>query len=72
MTLTSPEMITSAGSVIVQADDRQALLSFMYIEANSRKSKKNMSKIKLWKFSIMNYESQTQEARNMMNGVFNI
>lgn len=31
-----------------------------------------MSKIKLWKFSIMNYESQTQKDRNMMNGVFNI
>lgn len=42
MTLTIPEMITSAGSVIVQADDRQALLSFMYIEANFRKSKKNV------------------------------
>lgn len=31
-----------------------------------------MSEIKLWKFSIMSYESQTQEARNVMNSVFNI
>lgn len=45
MTSASPEMITSARSVIVQAADRQAVLSLMYIEANSRKSKKICQKL---------------------------